>query len=107
MEQEELIQSVNKELALELPGRLSLTELKEQLTQYINHLINTDFEKLIFCLYRIDVHEARMKQLLQAQEGENAAALIAQLIIDRQLQKIKSRAAFTAPAPDESSEERW
>lgn len=107
MEQEELIQSVNKELALELPGRLSLSELKEQLTQYINHLINTDFEKLIFYLYRIDVHEAKMKQLLQAHEGENAAALIAQLIIDRQVQKIKTRTEFTAPAADQSSEERW
>jgi hypothetical protein len=107
MEQEELIQSVNNELALELPGRLSVSELKEQLTQYINHLINTDFEKLIFYLYRIDVHEAKMKKLLQQQGGENAAALIAQLIIDRQVQKIKSRAEFKASATDQGDEERW
>lgn len=107
MEEEELIQSVNKELALELPARLSLAELKEQLTQYINQLINTDFEKLIFYLYRIDVHEEKMKQLLQAHEGEHAAALIAGLIIDRQVQKIKTRAGFTTTSADEDGEERW
>lgn len=107
MEQEELIQSVNKELALELPDRLSLSELKEQLTQYINHLINTDFEKLIFYLYRIDVHEAKMKQLLQAHEGENAAALIAQLIIDRQVQKLQAKAEFKTTAREDDNEERW
>jgi len=104
---QDIIPLLNKELSLELPENISLTELKEELTQYINHLINTDFEKLIFYLYRIDVHEAKMKQLLQAHEGENAAALIAQLIIDRQIQKIKTRTEFTAPAADQSSEERW
>lgn len=107
MENEELIQSVNNELAIELPVNSSFAQLKEQLTQHINHLINTDFEKLIFYLYRIDVHEERMKQLLQQQEGENAASLIAQLIIDRQLQKIKSRAEFNAAPTDQSNEERW
>lgn len=104
---QDIIPLLNKELSLELPESSSLSELKEQLTQYINQLINTDFEKLIFYLYRIDVHEAKMKQLLQAHEGENAAALIAQLIIDRQLQKIKTRTEFTAPASDQSGEERW
>lgn len=107
MENEALIQSVNSELAIELPVNSSFAQLKEQLTQHINHLINTDFEKLIFYLYRIDVHEERMKQLLQQQEGENAASLIAQLIIDRQLQKIQSRAAFKISATDQTNEERW
>lgn len=107
MENEELIQSVNSELAIELPVNSSFAQLKEQLTQHINHLINTDFEKLIFYLYRIDVHEEKMKQLLEQQEGENAASLIAQLIIDRQLQKLKSRAEFNASATDQSNEERW
>ncbi len=104
---QDIIPLLNKELSLELPENISLSELKEELTQYINQLINTDFEKLIFYLYRIDVHEAKMKQLLQAHEGENAAALIAQLIIDRQVQKIKTRTEFTAPAADQGSEERW
>ena len=104
---QDIIPLLNKELSLELSDKLSINELEQQLTNHINHLINTDFEKLVYYLYRIDVNETKMKQLLQQQGGENAAQLIAQLIIDRQLQKIKSRAEHTPPATDEDDAERW
>ena len=104
---QDIIPLLNKELSLELSDKLSINELEQQLTDHINHLINTDFEKLVYYLYRIDVNETKMKQLLQQQGGENAAQLIAQLIIDRQLQKIKSRAEHTPPATDEDDAERW
>ena len=103
----DIIPLLNKELSLELSDKLSVSELEQQLTNHINLLINTDFEKLVYYLYRIDVNETKMKQLLQQQGGENAAQLIAQLIIDRQLQKIKSRAEHTPPATDEDDAERW
>ncbi len=102
-----IIPLLNNELALELPEKLSITELEEQLTQHINHLINTDFEKLVYYLYRIDVNETKMKQLLQQQQGENAAQLIARLIIDRQLQKIKSRAEHKPSSTNDDDAERW
>jgi len=104
---QQIIPSINNELALALPEKLSMTELEEQLTQHINHLINTDFEKLIYYLYRIDVNETKMKQLLEQQGGENAAQLIARLIIDRQLQKVKSRAEHKPSATDDEGAERW
>jgi hypothetical protein len=103
----DIIPLLNKELSLELSDKLSVNELEQQLTSHINHLINTDFEKLVYYLYRIDVNETKMKQLLQQQGGENAAQLIARLIIDRQLQKIKSRAEHTPPATNEDDAERW
>lgn len=102
-----IVPLINNELALEFPENISFAELKEQLTRYINHLINTDFEKLIYYLYRIDVHEAKMRQLLQTHEGENAAALIAQLIIDRQVQKLQAKAEFKTTAREDDNEERW
>jgi hypothetical protein len=83
-----------------------MDQLKEQLIIYINDLINHDFEKLIYYLYRIDVHEQKIKQLLQQHEGENAAEILAQLIIDRQLQKIKFRKEFQSP-PADNDEEKW
>lgn len=104
---QQIIPLLNKELSLALPEQLAMHELEEQLTQHINHLINTDFEKLVFYLYRIDVNEAKMKQLLQQQQGENAAQLIARLIIDRQLQKIKSRAEHQSNTADDDGAERW
>lgn len=102
----ELIQSVNKELALELPDKLTYQEVKEKLSVYINHLINKDFEKLVALLYRIDVNEKKLQQFLQTQMDENTAELIADLILQRQLEKIKSRQQYNRGNPF-SEEEKW
>ncbi len=102
-----LVILVNKDFSLELSHKLSLAALKEQLTEYINHLINHNFEKLVYYLYRIDVNEHKIKQLMQQQGGENAAETIAQLIIDRQLQKIESRRQFKQQDNTINEEEKW
>jgi uncharacterized protein YwgA len=104
---QDIIPLLNKEMSLQLPVQITMEELEQELTNHINHLINTDFEKLIYYLYRIDVNETKMKKLLQQEEGVNAAQLIARLIIDRQLQKIKSRAEHRADAVDNEDAERW
>jgi len=103
----ELIADINSSLEIALPEQLSLEELREKLTVHINHLINHDFEKLVFYLYRIDINEAKMKQLLDQQNGEHAAELIAGLVIERQIQKNKSRREFRQRDNDISEEEKW
>ncbi len=102
----DLISDINQSLEISLPVTISGEELKEKLALHINHLINHDFEKLVSLLYRIDVNENKMRQLLEQKEGENAAGLIADLIIERQLQKIKSRKETKSnnSIPDE---EKW
>jgi hypothetical protein len=101
-----LIQSVNNELALDLPVNISLAQLKEQLAIVINYLIKDDFEKLVFYLYRIDVNEQKMKAMLQSPH-ENAGELIAQLIIDRQLEKQKTKEQFRQKENEIDEEEKW
>jgi hypothetical protein len=103
---DELIQTVNNELALALPQNISLDQLKEQLAAHINHLINSDFEKLVFYLYRIDVNENKMKALLQSPH-ENAGEVIAQIIIDRQLEKQKTKEQFRKKENKTDEEEKW
>ena len=90
----ELVPEINHSLEIQLPLTTTGDELREKLASHVNELINHDFEKLVFNLYRIDVNEARMRALLAQKDGENAAALIADLIIERQLLKIKSRQQF-------------
>ncbi len=80
--------------------------LFERLAKYINDLVNHDFEYLLSLLYRIDVEEKNIRAVLSAQPGADAGELIAQLIIDRQEQKIKSREQFKPP-PNIPEEEKW
>jgi hypothetical protein len=54
-------------------------------------LILSDFNALIGILYRIDVNEARLKELLKIKAGEDAGKIMARLIIERQWQKIQTR----------------
>lgn len=107
MENEILVQQVNKELALMLPEKISYEELYSKLSAHLNELIRKDFEKLISLLYRIDISEAKIKSLLKEQQQANAGDIIADLIIERQLQKIKSRELFSKRDNDFNEEEKW
>ena len=79
---------------------------KQQLIGAINQLILTDFAGLVNILYRMDVSEARLRQTLAHEARTNAGELIADLMIERQLEKLKSRDMFTTQneIPDD---EKW
>ena len=103
----ELVPEINQSLEINLPVSISIDELRQKLTAYVNSLINHDFEKLVYYLYRIDVNETKMRQLLAQKEGENAAGLITDLIIERQMKKIKSRREFRQQDNDINDEDKW
>jgi len=107
MENSELIQHLNKDMALELPEKISFAELEEKIAACINQLIQKDFEKLVSILYRIDVSEKKLKSLLYTYAGENAGKIIAQLIIERQLEKIAFRKKYKKDNTDLTEEEIW
>lgn len=102
----DIVPYINSSFEISLPEKASLEELKEKLSIQINYLINHDFEKLVSILYRIDVNESKMRKLLEYNKGENAAGLIADLVIERQLQKAQSRkrSASDKNIPDD---EKW
>jgi hypothetical protein len=102
----ELIRSLNTYAEINLPAYISSNELEEKLKQHINHLIQNDFEKLVRLLYRIDVSEKKLKGLLQQNANKDAGEIIAKLIIERQLEKIKTRDQFKKK-DDISEEEKW
>jgi hypothetical protein len=102
----ELIQELNQSLALSLPEQIPHDKLVSLLTEKINSLITTDFDRLISILYRIDVSEAKLKYWLKENPAEDAARIIASLIIERQIQKMESRRQFKkTDLADE--EEKW
>ncbi len=103
----ELINQVNKELAIALSEKISFEELRSQLAMHLNDLVQNNFEKLVSLLYRIDVSEAKIKSLLQNNAGETAGNIIADLIIERQVQKIESRRQFREQDNNITGEEKW
>lgn len=64
------------------------------LIAYINDCINHDFNKLVQLLYRIDVSEQKLKTILQSNPNEDAARLIAAVIIERLAATKAARASF-------------
>jgi len=85
---------------------LSKHEFINELASEINQLILTNFERLIQLLYRIDVSELKLKTLLKENPNEDAGKIIATLIIERQLQKIKYKSSSTETKEDECEEEK-
>lgn len=92
--QTKLVQILTKEWELKLAENLSYEELQQQLAAFINHLMITDFNYLLQLLYRIDVSEEKLKAKLKEFPNTDAATIIAALVIERQLQKLKSRENF-------------
>ena len=80
MELNTLLQQLQQEATKE-----SLAELQVRLAGYITTLIQTDFNKLLQLLYRVDVSEQKLKTLLQKEKDKDAADIIAALIIQREI----------------------
>jgi hypothetical protein len=82
---------------LQLNQQLSALEklkLREQLVFFVNHLILHDFNRLTQILYTVDVSEQKLKTILQEKPQTDSAELIADLLIERQEQKIASKNSF-------------
>ena len=79
----------------------------DQLVAFVNELITQDFNQLVLLLYRLDINEKKLKQTLADHPDQNAGELIAQLIVDRQAEKKKSRESFKQKDWEGSEEERW
>ena len=103
----ELTKSIRKDLAIELPETISIEELETLLSLYINDLVQNNFQQLVTLLYRLDVSESKLKQMLQQHTDEEAGTIIARLIIERQMQKVKSRQQFHQPDKDIPEEDKW
>ena len=99
--------AVQKELSeqFDLSLRKDPDAFMDQLAAKINQLIQDDFTSLINILYRIDVNESRLKATLHEHSQQDAGHLIAKLIIERQLMKIKARTNFRNIEPTE--DDKW
>lgn len=103
----DLILALRQSTEIEIPSVISMDELRQIIAADINKLIQTDFEKLVSILYRMDISEPKLKSLLNQNRGTDAGFIIADMMIERQEQKIKSRQQFSQRDNNISDEERW
>jgi hypothetical protein len=87
----EVIAEVLQSLPMYQPGEIrSYAELCDK----INHLITSDFHSLVNILYRMDVSESRISSALSGHPGTDSAKLIADLMLERQAEKIETRKKY-------------
>ncbi len=98
-----IIRSLSHEFHLSVEGH---EDFPEQLADAINHLIENDFPRLTQMLYRIDISESQLKQMLATKAGQDAGSIIAHLLIERERQKIQSRKKFKRD-DDIPEDEKW
>lgn len=96
---EVVLSAVDKmSIAFDLPDtdsviapELRLQEVRAMLVQRIIGLLNTNPEKLMAILYRIDVSEAAVNEVFGTAFPPDVPELLADLIIERQLAKAETR----------------
>lgn len=94
----ENISSVFNRYGLNLPLSLAdvenLTQLKAFLSEKLKDLLDNNFNLLVNTLYRIDVNEEKLNDLFGSKNRTYIPEALADLIIERQLQKIHFRKRY-------------
>lgn len=94
-EQQQALISISQRLEDEnVPAKHSFEEQFNALVHFIEGLINTDFNKLISILYRVDVSEEKLKRALHQNPEIPASRIIATMLLERELEKRKWRAMY-------------
>jgi hypothetical protein len=83
-----LISIISKDF--DIPDNLSENQLRAAMVDAFAYLIDNDFPKLIQILYKADVDQYKLKELLETVEGSSSAEVIADTYITRQMAKIET-----------------
>ncbi|MFT3703664.1 MAG: hypothetical protein QM802_14975 [Agriterribacter sp.] len=103
--EKEVIPYLQDTLAVSLAG--TWEEIRQKVYNRILWLVEHDFQKLVEVLYRVDVNEQKLKNILNSNTEKNTEVIIGDLIIERQLEKLRSRNQFRNIDDDIPEEEKW
>ena len=71
-----------------------LDELREKLEKIVAYLLDNDFERLLNAMYRLDINEDKFKIALSGMGKKSISEEITDLIITREIQKLKTRMKY-------------
>lgn len=69
--------------------------LRNKLIEVVHYLLNNDIQKLLTAVYRIDVSEQKFKSAMENENINLISENIADLILEREFQKVKYRKKFS------------
>ncbi|GGH02290.1 hypothetical protein [Pedobacter zeae] len=88
-----LINIISKDF--DIAENLSESRLREVMVDAFAYLIDNDFPKLVQILYKADVDQYKLKELLETAEGSSSAEVIADAYLSRQKAKIETWAKYS------------
>jgi hypothetical protein len=74
----------------EIPEDINESQLRDVMVKTFEYLIDDDFPKLLQILYRADVDQYKLKELLENTEGKSSAEVIADAYLERQQAKVET-----------------
>jgi hypothetical protein len=103
-EQKETLDALQNDWGLQAAEFISEDEIIQKLADRVILFLEKGPDTFFQLMYRLDIAENKLNTVLN---DHNAPFEIAKLIYERQLQKIKSRAANKQNGSEEDSELRW
>ncbi len=75
---------------------MTFDRLHAWLTKEIQIMLDTDFNGLLNALYRIDVQEARVREIIELGNPDHIAPELAKVVLRRQIQKVETRRKYSS-----------
>ena len=76
------------------PAPADLEAVKSYLTKVISYLLDKDMNRLLNIFYRIDLREDKVRTILTQAPVETIAAQLAELVIEREMEKVRTRLKY-------------
>lgn len=92
-----LVEKLNKDFSLEkesLPALTDLVLIREHLIKKVVELMARDYNRFVNSLYRIDVNENKVSEILHLRDKTIIPEKLADLIIERQLLRVKTQMLY-------------
>jgi len=92
-----LVEKLHKDFSLEkesLPAINNLEIIRKQLIERVKELMSRDYERFLNSLYRIDVNEKKVTEILHTKDRTTIPEQLADLIIDRQMMRVRTQMLY-------------
>ena len=99
-EQAKIADELQKAFSIKVPDVISREAIIEQLEFVLSELLQNHPESFFQLMYRLDIPERKLEESLT--DREQGISRVANLIYDRQMQKVRSRNEHTQNRTDES-----